>query len=289
MGNDIVRKRVEHGVVWVTVRVHGYLYDVAAPASDEWTLHMPGGIQHGLDPLLDEHRAAKAKELVTKWAHDNIAELDFLFRKAKEQRADALEHGRRRPKPDSEEGEDHAGEQKLAPERDSGVRYKVTGGMSMQPAKGSPRRVLLVDDEVLLHRAVARAASAVGIEILHAMDGATGVRMAAEENPGLILLDMNLPDTDGTRVLRCLKETPQTNSIPVLIFSARTDHDGRIATFQLGADDYLEKPFQMDMLVRRIEHHLFKASEVPLKSGVMGVAPPVQETPLRRPTGRSSR
>jgi CheY-like chemotaxis protein len=288
MGNDIVRTRVEHGVVWVTVRVDGYLYDVAAPASDEWTLHMPGGIQHGLDTRLDEQRAAKAKELVTKWAHDNVAELDFLFGKAKEQRADGLEHRRRRLNPDSKDGEDHAGEQMLAPERDSGVRYKVTGGMSMHAAKAGPPRVLLVDDEVLLHRAIARAASAVGIEMLHAMDGATGVRMAAEESPGLILLDMNLPDTDGTRVLRCLKETPQTSSIPVLIFSARTNHDDRIATFQLGADDYLEKPFQMDMLVRRIEHHLFKAREALKQSGVVGVASPAQEIPLRRPTGRSS-
>lgn len=288
MGSDIVRNRVEHGVVWVTVRVQGYLYDVAAPAPDEWTLHMPGGIQHGMDPLLDEHRADEAKDLVTKWARDNVAELELLFGKAKAQRAEALEHGRRLPKPDGSEGEARAWEEKLAPERDSGVRYKVTGGMSMKPAKASPRRVLLVDDEVLLHRAIARAASAVGIEMLHAMDGASGVRMAAEESPSLILLDMNLPDTDGTRVLRCLKETPQTSSIPVLIFSARVDHDERIATFELGADDYLEKPFQIDMLLRRIDYHLFKASEAKKESGVVAVASPAGEMLLRKPTGRSS-
>src|SRR6185436_15740178 len=130
----------------------------------------------------------------------------------------------------------------------------------MQRAKTNPPRVLLVDDEVLLHRAVARAASAAGIEILHALDGATAVRMAAEDGPNLILLDMNLPDTDGRRVLQALRETPQTASIPVLIFSVRGDHDERISAFELGADDYFEKPFQMDMLRRRIEHHLFKAS-----------------------------
>jgi two-component system, OmpR family, KDP operon response regulator KdpE len=159
----------------------------------------------------------------------------------------------------------------------------------MQQAKTSRPRVLLVDDEVLLHRAIARAASAVGIEILHALDGATAVRVAAEESPSLILLDMNLPDTDGTRVLRALKETPQTTSIPVLIFSVRTDHDERISAFELGADDYLEKPFQMDMLLRRIEHHLFKASEMMTKSGVIGVASPVRDSKRQRPTGRSSR
>src|SRR2546423_4804713 len=101
----------------------------------------------------------------------------------------------------------------------------------MPKTKTNLRRVLLVDDEFLLHRSIARAASAVGIEILHALDGATAVRMAAEESPSLILLDMNLPDTDGTRVLRALKETPQTTSIPVLIFSVRTGHDDRISAF----------------------------------------------------------
>jgi hypothetical protein len=145
MGNDIVRKRVEHGVVWITVRIRGYLYDVAAPAPDEWTLHMPGGIQHGLDALLDEHRAAEAKEVVTRWTGDNTTELALLFREAKEQRADGAEHGRRRPKRESKEDDGLAEEARVAFARDSGVRFKLTGGMvdaagENEPAASSSRR-----------------------------------------------------------------------------------------------------------------------------------------------------
>ena len=144
MGNDIVRKRVEHGVVWITVRVHGYLYDVAAPAPDEWTLHMPGGIQHGIDALLDEHRAAEAKEIVASWARSSIAELALLFREAKEQRAEGAEHGRRRPRRDAGEHDSLAAAESSIESRDSGVRFQVSRGVDAEDedktAAGSSRR-----------------------------------------------------------------------------------------------------------------------------------------------------
>ncbi len=68
----------------------------------------------------------------------------------------------------------------------------------MTLAKAGRRRVLLVDDEVLLHHAFDRAARETGIEILHAMDGATGIEVANTRRPDLILLDMGLPDMEGS-------------------------------------------------------------------------------------------
>jgi DNA-binding response OmpR family regulator len=131
----------------------------------------------------------------------------------------------------------------------------------MSVTKAGRKRVLLVDDEVLLHRAIDRAASEVGIDVIHAMTATAGVEMAVEKRPDLIILDMTMPDLDGIQVLERLKRAPQTSPIPVLIYSARSDHDDRIAAFQIGADDYFEKPFDLDMLMRRIEHHIFKVSE----------------------------
>jgi two-component system KDP operon response regulator KdpE len=122
------------------------------------------------------------------------------------------------------------------------------------------KRVLLIDDEVLLHRGLDRIADLSGIDVLHAMNGNDGVQMAVAKRPDAIILDMTMPDMDGIRVLGRLKRAPQTVSIPVLIYSARTRHAERIAAFQLGADDYLEKPLELRMLMRRIEHLIFKAS-----------------------------
>jgi DNA-binding response OmpR family regulator len=69
-----------------------------------------------------------------------------------------------------------------------------------------------------------------------------------------------------------LKSSPDTVSIPVIIYSGRTDHDEKIESFRFGADDYLEKPFDMDMLMRRVEHHMFKTTETVRKSGVVATA-----------------
>jgi DNA-binding response OmpR family regulator len=131
----------------------------------------------------------------------------------------------------------------------------------MPVTKAGRKRVLLVDDEVLIHRAIDRAASEAGIEVIHAMTATTGVELAVERRPDLIILDMTMPDLDGIQVLDRLKRAPQTSAIPVLIYSGRTDHDDRIAAFRIGADDYFEKPFDLGMLMRRVEHHIFKASE----------------------------
>ncbi len=131
----------------------------------------------------------------------------------------------------------------------------------MPISKAGRKRVLLVDDEVMLHRAIDRAASEAGIDVIHAMTAVDGVKLAVEKRPHLIILDMTMPDLDGIQVLARLKRAPQTSAIPVLIYSARCDHDERISAFQIGAEDYLEKPFELDMLLRRIEHHIFKASE----------------------------
>jgi DNA-binding response OmpR family regulator len=129
--------------------------------------------------------------------------------------------------------------------------------------------VLVVEDDILLLRPIERAASELGIDILHAGTGEEGVRLAMDRQPDLVLLDLGLPDMDGARVLGCLKSSPRTVSIPVIIYSGRSEHDERIESFRFGADDFLEKPFDMDMLMRRVEHHIFKSSETTRKSGIL--------------------
>ncbi|HKQ68396.1 MAG TPA: response regulator [Polyangiaceae bacterium] len=143
----------------------------------------------------------------------------------------------------------------------------------MKMAKTGLKSVLLIDDEVPLFRIIERLAAGSHVELIHAATGADGVRLAADHRPHLIVLDMTLPDIDGLTVLDCLKSAPQTRGIPVIIFSGRCDHEERIAAFRLGAEDYLEKPFDSEMLLRRIEHHIFKASETIKTTGTETVDP----------------
>jgi hypothetical protein len=84
--DGIIRKRVEHGAVWVTARVNGYLYDVAASNPGQWGLPFWGGVQHGTGPLPDQRTLREAVDFVSSWATGHAAELDALFNQAGRQR-----------------------------------------------------------------------------------------------------------------------------------------------------------------------------------------------------------
>ena len=131
----------------------------------------------------------------------------------------------------------------------------------MQLARARPKVVLLMDSEGSFRRILARAALQVGIEVIHATTGAGVLRMAIEKRPHLIVMEMSIPEMDGAQILRHLKAIPQTTSIPVVIYSHRSDAVERSLVLRWGANDYLETPFNLDTLVRCLEHQLFRTSE----------------------------
>ena len=111
-------------------------------------------------------------------------------------------------------------------------------------------RVLIVEDEVKIARAIGQALGDVGAEIQIAHDGASGLRLALEERFDAIVLDWTLPELDGMEVIRGLRR--ENHATPVLILSARGETDDRIRGLDLGADDYLPKPFVLGELVARV-------------------------------------
>jgi DNA-binding response OmpR family regulator len=118
--------------------------------------------------------------------------------------------------------------------------------------------ILLVEDAPDLARAIERELAAGGYDVLHAADGVTALTMAASRQPDLIILDWLLPKLDGLEVLRRLR---QTSAVPVLMLTARAEEADRVIGLEVGADDYLTKPFSMrellarvHALLRRIEH-----------------------------------
>src|SRR6185436_238243 len=85
-GDGIIRKRVEHGAVWVTARVGGHLYDVAASSPEQWGPPVWGGVQHGSGPLPDQRALFEAVDFVAMWARGHSEELGALFDQAGRQR-----------------------------------------------------------------------------------------------------------------------------------------------------------------------------------------------------------
>lgn len=105
--------------------------------------------------------------------------------------------------------------------------------------------VLIIDDSIDVHRLLTARLRSEPIEIINASCGAEGVRMAVETDPGLILLDLDMPEIDGFEVLRQLKNNPKTLNIPVLVLSGLTDSQDKVTAFDLGAVDYITKPFDI--------------------------------------------
>jgi DNA-binding response OmpR family regulator len=111
--------------------------------------------------------------------------------------------------------------------------------------------VLLADDDVLLHRVLAFKASQQNWRLVSAYDGAECLRLAMVERPSLIILDGMMPVLDGFATLRELRRRPVTESVPVLMLSARNREPDVVGALDEGANDYLTKPFSPAELLAR--------------------------------------
>lgn len=110
-------------------------------------------------------------------------------------------------------------------------------------------RLLLVDDEVPIQRAVAPLLRSRGYDVEVASTGAEALRLASTAAPSVIVLDLGLPDMDGTEVCRRIREQMAT---PIIILSARGSEADKVRVLDLGADDYVTKPFGPEELLARI-------------------------------------
>jgi two-component system KDP operon response regulator KdpE len=110
-------------------------------------------------------------------------------------------------------------------------------------------RILVVDDDHGLARALAINLGARGYDVDTAGDGATGLAAAAARPPDLVVLDLGLPDMDGVQVVQGLRGW---STAPVLVLSARHEQAQKVAALDAGADDYVTKPFGMDELLARV-------------------------------------
>jgi len=111
-------------------------------------------------------------------------------------------------------------------------------------------KVLVVDDETALREALEYNLSRQGYAVCTAADGRSALEVARRERPDLILLDVMLPGLDGLEVCRILR---QEMSVPILMLTARTDEVDKVVGLEMGADDYITKPFSMRELLARVK------------------------------------
>jgi two-component system phosphate regulon response regulator PhoB len=113
-------------------------------------------------------------------------------------------------------------------------------------------RILVVEDEPDLRQVLAYNLRDAGHDVTMASEGRKGLAMALENPPDLVLLDLMLPDISGLEVCRALKGTEKTREVPVVMVTARGEEIDRVVGFELGADDYVVKPFSIRELLLRL-------------------------------------
>jgi two-component system KDP operon response regulator KdpE len=113
----------------------------------------------------------------------------------------------------------------------------------------TPLRILVVDDEVQIRRALVTNLEVRGYLVDQSVDGEEAIRLAADRHPDAIILDLGLPKVDGIDVVRAIR---QWSSVPIVILSVRNDDTEKIEALDAGADDYVVKPFVMGELLARL-------------------------------------
>ncbi|KAA0594538.1 two-component system KDP operon response regulator KdpE [Azospirillum lipoferum] len=137
-----------------------------------------------------------------------------------------------------------------------------------------PLRVLVVDDEPPIRRFLRTSLTAQGYDIVEAEDGTKALEEVRRRSPDLLVLDLGLPGIDGLEVIRRLRGSGVT--LPIIVLSSRVDEAGKVEALDLGADDYVTKPFGVEELLARIRtamrHKLQQQGERPLfRSGDLTV------------------
>src|SRR5262245_54672782 len=149
----------------------------------------------------------------------------------------------------------------------------------MEPAQKTepPARILVVEDEPDIAALVAYQLTREGFRVETAASGSDALTAVHRDVPDLVVLDRMLPGMSGDQVLRSLKGEESTRGVPVLLLTAKREQEDRIEGLELGADDYLTKPFSPRELVLRVRSILRRVGEAPIAGG----ARILQSGPLR--------
>lgn len=156
---------------------------------------------------------------------------------------------------------------------------------NQQTARRMPR-VLVVDDDPTVSEVVSGYLDRAGYDVDRASDGPAALECAARRKPDLVVLDLMLPGMDGLEVCRALRES---GPVPVIMLTARGEEDDRILGLEMGADDYVTKPFSPRELVLRVESVLRRSATAPGRPGPLLRAAGITVHPAARRASKDGR
>lgn len=124
-------------------------------------------------------------------------------------------------------------------------------------------KILVIDDDKSINELIKINLELAGYKVIQAPDGITGFALAKQEVPNAIILDVMMPEVDGFTVAQRIRQNPLTKNVPILMLTALSQLDNKVKGFDLGIDDYLVKPFEMDELRVRIRALLKRSNQIP--------------------------
>ena len=143
------------------------------------------------------------------------------------------------------------------------------------------KRILVVDDEIKIFQIARDYLTHSGYEVLHAADGKAALQLFRSQNPELIILDLGLPGMDGLDVTR---EIRKTSTVPIIMLTARTDESDKLIGLEIGADDYITKPFSPKELVARVRSVLRRMENLQPENALLVCGELVMDIPRMRTT-----
>ena len=123
------------------------------------------------------------------------------------------------------------------------------------------KRILIVEDEADLVKAIELRLTEEGFDVITSLDGEDALKKARRENPDLLILDLMLPKIDGYKVCRLLKFDQKYKNVPVIMLTARVEERDRNLGMEMGADEYITKPFEWNDLLAKILNFLPREEE----------------------------
>ena len=124
-------------------------------------------------------------------------------------------------------------------------------------------KILVIDDDEAVNELVKRNLELAGYNVISARDGISGFAAAKQEQPDLIILDVMMPDVDGYTVAKRIRENPAIKDTPIIMLTALGMLDNKVKGFDIGVDDYLVKPFEIEELKVRVRALLKRTDKIP--------------------------
>lgn len=129
-------------------------------------------------------------------------------------------------------------------------------------------KILVIDDDTAINELIKVNLELAGHEVMQAYDGTTGFALCKQEIPALVVLDVMMPEVDGFTVAQRIRKNENTKEIPILMLTALSQINDKVKGFNIGVDDYLVKPFEMEELQVRVRALLKRTRQIPESASI---------------------